>query len=130
MGSVACIGFYVYNKGPVDVKHSKAIHVNANELYSIFSSDSIKANKKFISRVVEVRGEISKVSFNSMQQKIVLIKTDAQGAYINCTLEETVENINESDIVSIKGICNGIGQYDADLGIMGDLYLTRCFVSN
>ena len=91
---------------------------------------SIKANKKFISRVVEVRGEISKVSFNSMQQKIVLIKTDAQGAYINCTLEETVENINESDIVSIKGICNGIGQYDADLGIMGDLYLTRCFVSN
>ena len=46
------------------------------------------------------------------------------------SLNKSLENINESDIVSIKGICNGIGQYDADLGIMGDLYLTRCFVSN
>lgn len=129
MGSAACIGFYFYNKGPLDVKHSKSIHVNANELYSIYSSDSIKANKQFTSRVLEVDGEVSEVSINSRQQKIVMIKTGATGAYVNCTMEEPAEHINEYDKISIKGICNGIGQGDADLGIMGDVYLTRCFVS-
>jgi hypothetical protein len=129
LGLAACIGFYFYNKGPLDVKHSNGIPVNANELYSIYSSDSLKANKKFTSRVLLVRGEVSEVSVNSRQQKIIMIKTGAPGAYVNCTLEESTENINESDKVSIKGICSGIGQGNAELGIMGDVYLTRCFVS-
>lgn len=114
----------------MDVKNSKGISVNANDLYSIFSSDSLKANKKYTSRILVVRGLVSEVSLNSKQQKIILVKTSTPGAYINCTLEETVENIKPSDKVSIKGICSGIGQGDTDLGIMGDVYLTRCFVSN
>ena len=128
--SSVSVGFYFYNKGPLDVKNSKGISINANELYTIYSSDSLKANKKYTSRILVVRGYVSEISLNSKQQKIVLVKTDAPGAYINCTLEETVENIKPSDKISIKGICNGIGQGDADLGIMGDVYLTRCFVSN
>ncbi len=128
--SSVSVGFYFYNKGPLDVKNSKGISINANELYTIYSSDSLKANKKYTSRILVVRGYVSEISLNSKQQKIVLVKTDAPGAYINCTLEETIENIKRSDKISIKGICNGIGQGDADLGIMGDVYLTRCFVSN
>ena len=127
--SSVAVGFYFYNKGPLDVKNSKGISVNANDLYTIYSNDSLKANKKYTSRILVVRGFVSEISINSKQQKIVLVKTDAPGAYINCTLEEPVENIKPSDKISIKGICSGIGQGDADLGIMGDVYLTRCFVS-
>jgi len=129
---ITCLaaGSYLYNKGPLNVKDSKGIPVIANELYALYSNDSAKANNRFTSKVLIVKGEISEISVNSKQQKIILIKTDIPGAYVNCTLEEPIENINASGMISIKGICSGIGQGDADLGIMGDVYLTRCFVSN
>lgn len=123
-------GFYLYNKGPLDVKASKGIPVVANELYAVYSSDSAKANNRFTSKILVVKGEISEVSVNSNQQKIILLKTGIPGAYVNCTLEGPIKNTDKPGIITIKGICSGIGQGDADLGIMGDVYLTRCFVSN
>ena len=127
--STISAGFYLFNKGAVDIKGSKGISVNANDLYTIYSYDSLTANKKYTSRILVVRGVVSEISINSKQQKIILVKTAAPGAYVNCTLEEPADNINVSDNISIKGICSGIGQGDAELGIKGDVYLTRCFVS-
>jgi tRNA_anti-like len=122
-------GIYLYNKGPVNVQRSRGVPVSSNELYSSFSGDSVKANKNYTSRVLLVTGDVSRVSVNSKQQQIVLIKTAVDGAYVNCTLDEPAEDIPTSGRISIKGICNGIGQGDADLGIPGDVYLTRCIAS-
>jgi tRNA_anti-like len=125
----AAAGYYLYNKGPVDVKRSKAVTVHATELYSLFSSDSLKAKEKFTAKVLLVHGEVTEVSVNSKLQKIVLLKTGIDGAYVNCTLEEPDESIVFPGPISVKGICSGIGEGDADLGIPGDVYLTRCIVS-
>ncbi|HQY11487.1 MAG TPA: hypothetical protein PK133_04715, partial [Ferruginibacter sp.] len=104
--------------------------VDAGELYSLFTNDSVLAGKKYISRVLLVSGQVSEISVNASQQKIVLIKTGTDGAYVNCTLEEASNDIAVNKPISIKGICSGIGQGDADLGIPGDVYLTRCIVAN
>ncbi len=122
-------GFYFYNKGPVDVKNSRSISVKADELYTLYSSDTVKAGKKFTSKVLLVQGEISEVSTNLKNEQIILVKTGTPGAYVNCTLQETAENLVTGALVSIKGICSGIGEGDADLGLPGDVYLTRCFVT-
>ena len=122
------IGYYMYNKGPLDVQSAKGTPVSANELYNIFSTDSLLAKKKFTGKVVEVSGEISEISSNLQQQKVVLVKTAAEGAHINCTLEEPANQLTANQKITIKGIASGIGQGDADLGIMGDVYLTRCYV--
>ena len=103
--------------------------MKADELYSLYSSDSVKANKKFTSKVLLVQGEISEVSTNIKNEQIILVKTGIPGAYVNCTLEEPAENLVSSGQVSIKGICSGIGEGDADLGLPGDVYLTRCIVT-
>lgn len=122
-------GFYLYNKGPLDVKNSRSITVKADELYSLYSSDSVKAKEKFTSKVLLVQGEISEVSTNIKNEQIILVKTGTPGAYVNCTLEGPAVNGVSSGQVSIKGICSGIGEGDADLGLPGDVYLTRCIVT-
>ena len=124
----AAIGYYLFNKGPVDVKNSASIKTTATELYKLFDTDSSEALKKYSGKILQVTGTVAAVSFNQKKEKIILLKTDTGGASINCTLEEDPGEMKLDDKVDIKGICSGIGQGDEDLGIKGDVYLTRCFL--
>jgi hypothetical protein len=126
--AVAAIGYFFYNKGPLDVKNSSAIKINAGELYEAFDKDSITAGKKYTDKILAVNGEVNEVSVNQQQKKVVLLKTMSELGFINCTMEEAVENIKIGDKINIKGICSGIGSGDADMGIKGDVYLTRCYL--
>lgn len=120
--------FYFYNKGPLNIKNTKGTSVTAAELYRSYINDPPTAQKKYNDQVLIVRGEVLEVSFNSNNQKIVMLKTGSAAAYINCTLENPAETINPADEVNIKGICSGIGQGFPEMGIMGDVYLSRCIL--
>jgi uncharacterized protein (DUF1330 family) len=122
------IGYYLYNKGPVDVQDSDSIKINAAELYDAYIKDLAAAQKKYTGRILEITGEVHDVSVNQQQKKILLLKSHSDGAYVNCTMEENTENIHANDKVNVKGICSGIGEGDVDLGIKGDVYLTRCYL--
>ena len=124
----ALFGYYQYNKGPMDVKNNSAIYISATELYNLFSTDSAAALKKYSGKVLLVKGRVSSVSVNQQKEKVILLKTMIGSASINCTMEDDPGNITVNDEVNIKGICSGIGQGDEDLGIRGDVYLTRCFL--
>ena len=121
-------GYYLYNKGPLDIKNSAALPIDATDLYSSFITDSTAAIKEYSGKVLLVKGQVNMVSFNQQKEKIILLKTATGEAYINCTMEEDPGNVKPNDPVNIKGICSGIGQGDEDLGIKGDVYLTRCFL--
>ena len=123
----AAIGYYLFNKGPVDVRNSAAIKTTATELYKLFDTDSSGALKKYSGKVLQITGTVAAVSLNQKKEKIILLKIDTDGASINCTMEEDPGEIKPNDKVDIKGICSGIGQGDEDLGIKGDIYLTRCY---
>ena len=120
--------FYLWNKPHQDVANAAALKTDAVSLYKIFSTDSIAANKKFTQQVIKVSGTINRILKNQQNQTVVLIKTNTDGAYINCTIEQDSNNLQAGQNLNIKGICNGIGQGDADLGIKGDVYLTRCYL--
>ena len=126
--SVAGIIYYLYNKPALNVQHATAKKVVATKLYDSFSKDSISAKKNFANQVLEVSGTVAKISENQRHEDLILLKTNMEGAAVNCTLEGEASNIKEGDSIAIKGICNGIGEGDADLGIMGDVYLVRCYV--
>jgi len=123
---IAGVAYYMYNKGPVDVKNASGKKVMATELYKTFSTDSTTAKKQFLEKILEVAGTVTKLSQNQQNQAVVLLKTPAEGAFVNCTLEGPVNDVKEGDNIIIKGICSGIGEGDADLGIAGDVYLIRC----
>lgn len=124
------VGYFFYNKGPLDILNSRAISVNATELYQAYSTDTITASNKYSNNILVVIGQVTEISENHQSQKIILLRSNLSNAHINCTMEGASENINISDTISIKGLCTGIGDGDPDLGIAADVYLTRCHLDN
>ncbi len=120
--------YYLWNKGEVNIEKASAIPVSATDLYTAYSKDTISAKTKFTGKIVAVSGIANAVSANQQNLIVVQISTGIEGAYINCTAEaaNTIPGVSSGDKVTIKGICKGIGEGDKDLGILGDVYLTRC----
>ena len=124
----AVTGYLMWNKPHQDVAESAGKKVDAIALYSSFVKDSAAAKMEFVQQVLEVSGTIVSVAKNQQNQQLVLLKTGSDGASVNCTFEGDVKALSEGTNVTIKGICNGMGEGDADLGILGDVYLVRCYL--
>ncbi len=124
------VGFYMFNKGPLDVKNAKAVKIASVELYAAWLQDSVVAKKIYADKILEVSGLVKKVSKNLQDQVIVMLQTNDAGAYINCTMEEKGTGFSENEQVMLKGICTGMGMGDPDLGILGDVYLIRCYLTS
>jgi len=124
----AAFAYYLYNKGPLDVKDAKGIQVNATDLYQTYFKDSLQAVKKFSNKVVETTGKVAQVTLNQQNQAVVLLITNETGAFVNCTMEDSTAVIKEDQTVKIKGICTGIMGMDLSMEILGDVYLSRCFL--
>ena len=120
--------YFLWNKKHIDVVRTDGIEIVAGVLYKSFTADSAAANKNYVQHVLQVSGTVSSVTENQQSNTVVLLKTIADGAYINCTMEEKKTGIKEGSSILIKGICNGLGQADPDLGILGDVYLVRCYL--
>ena len=124
------VSYYMYNKPAQDVQHADGKKVTAIALYEQYSKDSVLAKNEFTQKILQVSGIVTQVSKNQQNNTVVLLKTNIEGASVNCTMEGSAEGINAGNNVEIKGICNGMGEGDVDLGIMGDVYLVRCYTVN
>ena len=110
------------------MKNAKGKKTEAAVLYKIFLKDSVQGKKDYANKILEVSGMVMKVSKNQQNQVIVMLQTSEAGAYVNCTMEEDVTGLAENKQATLKGICTGMGMSDPDLGIMGDVYLVRCYL--
>ena len=124
------VGYYMYNKPAQDVEHADGKKVTAAVLYEQYSKDTVLAKKDFTQQILQVSGVVTQVSHNQQNNVVILLKTGTNGASVNCTMEGPANGITPGSNVEIKGICNGMGEGDADLGIMGDVYLIRCHTVN
>lgn len=121
-------GLFYYFKPPPSAQFATGKKVTATDLYQSFITDSTKAKAAFADKVLEVSGNVTGVSQNQQKQVVIMLKTGTPGAAVNCTLEGPGENIKQNDNIIIKGFCWGLGAGDADLGILGDVYLGRCYI--
>lgn len=128
MLAAAGLGYYLYNKPAIDVQNAKGKKVSATELYLKFSADSATAKSNYVNKILEVSGIVTQILENQQHQQVVMFKTNTDGAAVNCTLEGPAGDLKAGHTVGIKGICNGMGEGEPDLGIMGDVYLVRCYV--
>jgi hypothetical protein len=122
---VISLGYYLFNKKPSNIETSAGIKATSDQVYSSYINDSIQAHKNFDNKVLIISGIISAVKVNMQQQQVILLKTFAEGSNINCTMDKPVPGIKPGDSIVIKGLCSGLGGGDADLGILGDVYITR-----
>ena len=115
------------------VSYSSTVNSDINTKFEVIGKAGnfywlYKSKKNYTNKILEVSGMVTAISENQRHQPVVLLKTNTDGAAINCTFEGNAGDISTGNAVSIKGICNGIGEGDADLGIMADVYLVRCYV--
>ena len=129
----AFIGYRLYNKKHFSVEAAKpAVTITAVALHAVFSTDSVVAKNKFTGdetnqKVIQVEGDVAEIKKDQTGHTIILLKTGTAGAFINCTIEQTEVIPAAGSTCSIKGICSGYN-FDADMGIPGDVILTRCVI--
>lgn len=129
----AAIGYYMFNKKHFSVQDAEpAAIITATALHQTFVTDSSLAKNKFTGdennkKVITVDGEIAEIRKDQQGNTIVLLKTGTDEAFINCTMEGKAENINAGNKIVLKGICTGYN-FDADMGIPGDVILIRCYL--
>jgi hypothetical protein len=130
----AAIGYYLYNKDHFSVEEkSSSATIAAVDLHKKFVSDAAAAKATFIGdennqKVITVEGEVHEIKKDQSGKVIILLKTATDGAFINCSMDGKTENSNAGSKIAIKGICTGYN-FDAGMGIPGDVILTRCFIS-
>jgi len=124
----AVAGYLLWNKPHKNVKEAAAVEVAAPALYKLFVTDSLKAKNLYTDKILLVSGRVEKISVNQQSQNIILLNTGVEAGYINCTMEGKAEGIQEHDSISIKGICSGYISGDADMGLPGDVFVTRGYL--
>jgi hypothetical protein len=121
-------GYLLWNKPHKNVKDAVAVEVTATDLYNLFIADSSKSKNLYVDKIILVSGRVEKISVNQQLQDIILLKTAVTGAYINCTMENKTTGVKDHDSISIKGICSGYISGDIDMGLPGDVFLTRGYI--
>jgi hypothetical protein len=118
-------GFYVYNEynRPASLG-SVEFSMEAPQLLSEFEQDEAMANKKYLGKVIEVKGTIKDIIHQENVYTVLLGDKEAMNS-VSCALgnegAEEVAGIKPGDIASIKGTCTGI---------LLDVALVNCEIVN
>lgn len=111
---LACAGygFYLYKKKPADIRKEAAVYeVSAAGLLAEFNSDEPAANKKYIDRVIAVKGKVTDIKTDATGQATVFLDSGDLMSAITCSFyqEETpaAKALRPGEEVTIKGKCTG-----------------------
>ncbi|RYY42822.1 MAG: hypothetical protein EOO06_20600 [Chitinophagaceae bacterium] len=125
----AAVGYYFYNKGPVNIQNASATEIDAATLYTLFLTDSTAAQNKYSGKILAISGIVAQSTVNQAGLPVILLQTPSGDGFVNCSLQAKDDRlITPGDPISIKGICSGLGQGDEELGLQPDLYLERCII--
>jgi len=110
---LAGLGLYYYDKPHANAGDKTTdISITAVELYNLYHKDEAAANKKFLDKIIEVKGTITDVQRSGNITSIQLDGGTA-AAGINCNMADQNENKKiqlpvKGSTVMIKGRCSGM----------------------
>lgn len=116
-------GYYLWNKPHQNMSKADAAYaLEANALFMEYESDEAAANAKYLSKIIEVKGEVSQVLEG--ENTTVVLATENGIFGVKCELDphSKVEfpSYKAGDQVALKGECTGF---------LGDVVLVRCVPS-
>jgi hypothetical protein len=115
---------YLYNKPHQSIYNvTPEFKMEAKQLASEYEADENKADKKYLGKVIEVRGIVSEKLHEKGKIKITLEGADLAG--VNCEFDpsfnKTTSAISEGQEIKIKGFC---------VGALMDVELEDCILAN
>lgn len=111
--ATAGYGFYLYNKKPADVRTLTAKYeLTAAALLEDFNKDEIAANKKYLDKVIAVKGKVVELKLEpATGQATVILDSGDPMAAVTCSFYndevDAVKKLNQGSEVIIKGKCTG-----------------------
>jgi hypothetical protein len=103
-------GLYFYNKPHRNAGSFQAdVTVDAVELYNQFQHNESEANKKYMDKILEVKGMVAEIQHNGNSTSIQLDGGSPAGG-INCSISGSVNSSSmpaKGAQVAIKGRCSG-----------------------
>ena len=128
-------GLYMFNKPHRDILSAKADYsLTSSAIVAEYLSDNKAANEKYLaadgdSKILEITGEVHKISEDYNGQKVVLLKSESDKAGVSATFtEETNKNLAGTEvgqIVTIKGVIRLGASYDEDLELYENVIIEK-----
>lgn len=129
------IGLYMFNKPHRDVQSARTDYaLSSSEIVREYLNDYVAANQKYLSangdsKVLEIAGEVNRISENFNGQKVVLLKSGEDKAGVSATFtsesNENLEGIQLGQTVTIKGVIRSGASYDEDLELYEHVILEK-----
>jgi hypothetical protein len=108
------IGIYFYTKPARVISHMPAdLNINADSLMIAYEANEKDANTKYLNKVIEIAGEVSKIEENQNKQKVIMLDAPSSmmGGYVSVTMDtldkKNYDNIKIGDAIKLKGLCTG-----------------------
>ncbi|AEW02002.1 hypothetical protein A4D02_08315 [Niastella koreensis] len=124
-------GWYQFNRTVQGLANVRAdFSVNATDLIKEFVSSEDAANKKYMNKILAVKGMVRNVE--AAQSTVVLGDTsDMSGVrcVIDSTANSTIGSLQKGAVITIKGAITGFNKDET--GLLGsDVQLNRCVIAN
>ena len=129
----AVYAWYEYNRTVQGLSDVRADYtVNATALINEFVSNEDSANKKYLNKILAVKGMIKSIEAGQGAGTVVLgDTTDMSG--VRCVLDSSAHSmagpLQQGAIITIKGAITGFSKDET--GLLGsDVQLNRCIIAN
>ena len=129
------IGLYMFNMPQRDVQSAQTDYsLTSAQIVAEYLTDNEAANQKYLaadgdSKILEITGEVNKISENFNGQKVVLLKNGQEKAGVSATFfEETNDNLNGiivGQTITVKGVIRSGASYDEDLEMYEHVILEK-----
>jgi len=120
---ISIILFSIYNTKKRNISSEETNYkVYANLLFLEFENDETAASKKYINKVIEIKGKIGEISKSQDKDQMFVLRETEDIFGINCMV--VIENIKSNhylvgDSITIKGIVQGY---------LSDVIVNNCII--
>lgn len=137
---VVVAGLYMFNMPHRDVQSAKTDYtLTVSGIVAEYLSGPDAANMKYLaddgdSKILEITGEVSKISENYNGQKVVLLKSDIDKAGVSATFTKqsnsSLYGLKIGQTISIKGVIRSGAAFDEDLELYENVIIEKSKIVN
>ena len=99
--------FHYSNTHRRDIANENAITTTANQIVKDFQTNEALANKFYLNKVIQIRGEVAQHGKDQSGNHTVTLKSDDPFSGVLCTIAKAGEPVKEHQIIVVRGICAG-----------------------
>jgi hypothetical protein len=132
--------YYMFSMPHRDISAAAAdFSVTSSSLVSEYLTNGQQADSKYLaadgnSKILEVTGQISRISEGFGDQIMVLLKGEGDKAGVNCYFEKETESalasLSPGDKITVKGVIRSGASFDEDMGIYEHVIIEKCSIIN